>query len=315
MKSTKKSMLITTILMVVLLIVALSTATFAWYTAQSNATVTETTVTSATSSSASLVIDATAATSNTAKQSEVTITMNQAISPAMYNSASAPVVGTTTYTDFVGAFISYTIDNGGKYVDVPKTTTVATINQTVGTTTTTTGDFYVTNVGGVNSNITATVTINPNYYAVKTVATNADVSGLYTKNETTGAYDVAIGNAVDDTTYYELKANNFLRVAMFVDGKYAATWATSEQTDVKYAEIALTGDTAPKAGDTPASHSSYTATASGSSPVSAIASNIAPMGSIKVQLVAWFEGDSHTNAYAGTGALFTVVFNGESVVA
>ncbi len=310
-KTMKKSMLVTTVLMVLLLIVALSTATFAWYTAQSNATVTETTVTSANSSSASLVIDATAATSNTASQSSVDITMTQAIEPAMYNAGEAPTVGTTTYDDFKAAFITYTVDNGGKYTAAPTTTNVAAITQTVGSTTTSTGDFYVTNVGGVNSKITATVKIDSNYYAAKTVTAGASVANLYTKNATTGAYEDATGTAVDGTTYYELKANDFLRVAMFVDGKYVATWASAGQTAVKISDIALTGDTAPKAGDTPSEHTSYTATVSGSS--ADVAASVAPMGNIRVELLAWFEGDSHTNAYAGTGALFTVTFNGASV--
>ena len=54
MKSMKKSMFITTILMVVLLIVALSTATFAWYTSNSQVTVSATTVNTASSSAANI---------------------------------------------------------------------------------------------------------------------------------------------------------------------------------------------------------------------------------------------------------------------
>lgn len=303
MKTMKKSMVVTTVLMVLLLIVALSTATFAWYTAQSNANVTETTVTSAQSTSASLVIDATAATSNTANQSSIDITMNQAINPAMYNATAAPVAGTTTYEDFKGDFVTYTVDNGGKYASVPATTTVATIASTTGSTSTTTGDFYVTNVGGVATAVSATVTINPDYYVVKTMADGADVTGLYT--ETDGTYTAATGTATTGTVYYEKKANNFLRVAMFIDGKYVDTWALTGQTAVKYADLLTTP---PTVGTAQATHSEYTAKASEASVT--VVSSLASMTSAKVQLVAWFEGDSHTNAYAGTGALFTVVFSG-----
>lgn len=55
-KTMKKSMFFTTILMVVLLIVALSTATFAWFSANNTVTATQTTMTAATSTSASIEI-------------------------------------------------------------------------------------------------------------------------------------------------------------------------------------------------------------------------------------------------------------------
>ncbi len=305
----KKSMVVTTIVMVLLLVVALSTATFAWYTAQSNATVTETLVTSANSTSASLVIDTAKATSSTANQSSVDITMNQAINPAMYNSATAPVVGTTTYADFKAAFITYTVDNAGNYASAPTTTQVAAITDVKGSGSSAVeqDSFYVTNVGGVASGISAAVTINPNYYAEKAVNAGESVEGLYTKNG--DAYEATQTGATAEagTTYYELKANPFLRVAMFIDGKYVGTWASSEQAAVQYANITI-GAGGPAAGDTPAAHSNYTATASGTA--ENVVSSVAPMGGVQVQLVAWFEGDSHTNAYAGTGALFTVMFSG-----
>lgn len=56
MKTMKKSMFITTIMMVVLLVVALSTATFAWYTSTNNASSTETKLSSATSSDANIAL-------------------------------------------------------------------------------------------------------------------------------------------------------------------------------------------------------------------------------------------------------------------
>lgn len=56
MKNAKKSMFITTILMVAVLIVAVSTATFAWYTSASTLEAAETTISSAASSSANIAI-------------------------------------------------------------------------------------------------------------------------------------------------------------------------------------------------------------------------------------------------------------------
>lgn len=306
MKSMKKSMVVTTVLMVLLLIVALSTATFAWYTAQSNATVTQTTVTSAKSSSASLVIDATAATSSVAKQSTVDITMTSEIMPAMLNSASAPTAGTTALSDF--KFVTYTLDNGGKYASAPSEATVATITKVVGSSEVTGKYFYVTNVGGVETDVNATVTIDANYYAEVTVAENATLSDHYILNAD-NEYEKATGTAVAGTTYYQLKSNEFLRVAMFVDDVYQGTWALSDNSTVMYAEIATDGADQPAVGDEPADHSSFSATASGSSLT--VATALGSMKNIKVTLVAWFEGDQHTNMYAGTGALFTVVFGGE----
>lgn len=56
MKTMRKSMFISTVLMVVLLIVALSTATFAWFSANNTVIATQTTMTAATSTDANITI-------------------------------------------------------------------------------------------------------------------------------------------------------------------------------------------------------------------------------------------------------------------
>lgn len=56
MKKMKKSMFITTLMMVVLLVVALSTSTFAWFSANDTVSATQTTMTAATSSAANIAI-------------------------------------------------------------------------------------------------------------------------------------------------------------------------------------------------------------------------------------------------------------------
>ena len=319
MKTMKKSMFITTIMMVVLLVVALSTATFAWYTAQSNTTVTDTTVTSATSDTASLVIDTAAATSNTANNTTVTIEMNERIAPMIYGKGAAPAAGTTTYTDFIASFYTFNVTaNGQQYATKPVTTNPATIQKTTNAaeapTTTTSGDFYITNIGGAAAKVNATITINPDYYEKVTIATDASVKGYYTKSangnyEPCGETDVAVAG----TEYYAKKANNFLRVAMFVDGKYVETWAlNSDNASVKYYDYATDASEINKTEGTLDNlkvHSSYTAKTGNV----VIKDNLASMGAIRVQLVAWFEGDSHTNAYAGTGALFSIKFGADNV--
>lgn len=130
-----------------------------------------------------------------------------------------------------------------------------------------------------------------------------------------GAYTACTTDAVavDGTKYYAKKANSFLRVAMFVDGKYVETWALdSTNSSVKYydyatdaAKINATEGTL----DNLKTHSSYTAKTGNV----IIKDSLASMGAIRVQLVAWFEGDSHTNAYAGTGSLFEIKFGAENI--
>lgn len=69
MKHTKKSMFISTILMVVLLVAALSTATYAWFSSNNTVTATQTTMTAATTSDANIGIgwsEASAKSGNTA---------------------------------------------------------------------------------------------------------------------------------------------------------------------------------------------------------------------------------------------------------
>ncbi len=56
MKNTKRSMLITTVLMVVVLVVAISTSTFAWYTAAGTGAATSASITSAESSAANITV-------------------------------------------------------------------------------------------------------------------------------------------------------------------------------------------------------------------------------------------------------------------
>ena len=56
MKRTRKSLFISTVLMVVLLVVAISTATFAWYSAQSTATAQNAKLTTAATTDANIAL-------------------------------------------------------------------------------------------------------------------------------------------------------------------------------------------------------------------------------------------------------------------
>lgn len=98
MKSTKKSLFITTIAMVVLMVVALSTATFAWYTSSSTVSATSTQISTATTSSANIAIGWEAQ----AKQTSVSFEPATDLLPMVPTAAFE--VGTTTFADAKAMF-------------------------------------------------------------------------------------------------------------------------------------------------------------------------------------------------------------------
>ncbi len=85
MKNAKKSMFITTILMVAVLIVAVSTATFAWYTASNNGSATTAVVTSASASDANIAVGWT----SDATTTQVVFNGSQTVSPMVPNAELA----------------------------------------------------------------------------------------------------------------------------------------------------------------------------------------------------------------------------------
>ena len=112
----KKSMFITTLAMVVVLVVALSTATFAWYTAQSTLTSTETSVYTATSTSASIALSSVSSNVTTVSNTSIDITMGannveNGINPMI------PAAALTTYTaaTTTGAFKTASINADGTF--------------------------------------------------------------------------------------------------------------------------------------------------------------------------------------------------------
>ncbi len=94
MKSTKKSLFITTIAMVVLMVVALSTATFAWYTSSTTATATSAALQAAQSSDANIAVGWTNDATTT------TIVFNDAaqeVAPMVPNAALAEDAASITF--------------------------------------------------------------------------------------------------------------------------------------------------------------------------------------------------------------------------
>lgn len=313
MKSMKKSMVITTVLMVLLLIVALSTATFAWYSAQNNASVTRTTVSSASSNSASLVVDTVKVTDKDATQSTVSLTMTANVKPMMLNLTAETDLANITYADFITKFKTYTVDNAANYSSLPEAATPGVITTVDGSTTATQNNFWVTNVGGVNADITANVEIIAEEYikAENLTADSSSVVGLYVYNTTNKAYELTTDTTAQTGTDYFTKStyNGNLRVALFAgngtDNKLVGIWGGTTSFynfPVDNEGLAV--------GATPASHTGLTTNVKTSA--QAIGSKVEPMAGVNIQIVAWFEGDKQHNGDAGTNAYFTVKFDAKA---
>lgn len=109
MKSTKKSLFITTIAMVVLMVVALSTATFAWYTASGTTKAENAVLKTAQSSSANIAIGW----DKTSEAISVTFADNSATAPLAPMAPKALITTETTPTSI--AFTTQTLDNEGNF--------------------------------------------------------------------------------------------------------------------------------------------------------------------------------------------------------
>ncbi|MBO5305044.1 MAG: hypothetical protein J6A99_05165 [Clostridia bacterium] len=191
MKNTKRSMIITTVLMVVVLVVAISTSTFAWYTAASNGTASEAHLVAANSSSANIALGWTATSTATSITFDAT---EKQINPAA--PAVAGVIGETAFADY--KLYTSTLSASNKFNGNGTETEAWTVKENGGDAT----SFYVIN-NNQNAGTTVTMTIN---YA-------ADVA------------DDPATDDVDETVTYS--NNNKLVVAVFVDGKYAGIFCNT----------------------------------------------------------------------------------------
>lgn len=109
MKNAKKSMFITTILMVAVLIVAVSTATFAWYTSSTQVTASEAVVSSASSSSADISIGWTDA----AKDTTIALAGGPAVQPMVPTATIAEDAETIAFnTAPMNTLNQFTADGG-----------------------------------------------------------------------------------------------------------------------------------------------------------------------------------------------------------
>lgn len=322
MKTMKKSMFITTIMMVVLLVVALSTATFAWYTAQSNVAVTETTVTSATSSAASIAIDSTGGATST--NTSIAITMNKEIAPMV---PFAAPTNATTYANFTTTtaanetgFYTAPINAAGNFTANGSAIAPAVIATAKGTAQ---NYFYVINTNGTNdAEVKVSVKIDTNGYTVLTQKPNDWVANKTTKyyTRTKGVGDAAdtYARITDQTTEFAYAEGNDysnfyvkndviaskLRVAVFAGetdaatSTYIATWSLDGGANTHYGKIEDT-----KTGtltDVFESKSSDTKVA---------LATISPLANRVVTVVAWFDGVDLDVNDSAMPAVFTINFD------
>ncbi|MCM1306742.1 MAG: hypothetical protein NC037_00905 [Bacteroides sp.] len=305
-KTMKKSMVITTVVMVILLIAALSTATFAWYTAQSNVEITKTWITSASASSANLVLDNKPTTNADANNTSLSLTMDGDIQPMQYNASAAPTTS-TTYTEFLNNFVTYTVATSGTNTTYATAPAKGTPSQITGITggTGTENYMYISNIGGSAAKIEATITIGSYYKPVATPDV-ADIATYYEKDGS--AFALTEDTALDASkTYYEAVTNNLLRVAIFAkvgdaaNLTYVGTWGNGT-INVSNITIGTAAVGEVEADPT----ASITALANTNAEIIA---SLGSKQSAQIMVVSWFEGANLDNVLANGGADFSISFS------
>lgn len=274
----KKSMLFSTVLMVVLLVVAISTATFAWYTSNTQVNVTDTVINSAESADASIEFVWKNSNSVVYRGTSIAFSSGDAIKPMV--PTKNPVADDTSMS-FVGATVStdgetFTAASSGETPWSQNYTSVADADASPDPVT----DPY---------NIPEGVTVNELFIA---------------NSATTGA-----GADLKITATITGDLANALRIAVFFQDstgtlKYKGTLANSADatnhagTDGSWSADALVADEISSDG--------YTATAA---TTGFTIGNIAPNGEGQLKIFAWYDGSLLGNAQAGKAANFTLQVN------
>lgn len=309
MKHMKKSMFITTLAMVVVLVVALSTATFAWYTANTTVQATTTAAQSASSDSAAIAIETSEITANSTGTS-VTMTLTDAIAPMILTTD----ISLPANSEVAPAFTTAPVNNTNQFTTAGTSGTPATIgtvqdNNDVAANTTLHG-FYVGNTNkDTDPEVKVTVTINSAGYIVSTPS--ADYFNAHKTDFYTTADHITFTACTNEsefnggTTYYQSNANiaKYLRVAVYSAGKYIGTWALTN-TAVSYGTI-TSGTTGTVADN--ANINSFTAIDSGTASTNRIA--LTGVDSELITLYAWFDGCLLTATESNAYCSFNITFD------
>ena len=223
MKSTKKSLFITTIAMVVLMVVALSTATFAWYTSTGTGSASQANLVAAESNAANVAVgwDANATTTS--------------ITFAADAAEVAPMAPKATPTaDMLYAALELetaTLDALGQFNNNGQTATPWTVSDGESAT-----SFYVIN-HNMNAGVTVNMTINylgekeNNDKLVVAVFVEGKLAGIFTQlSEYKAGAIVGGAKAADLAATSELKVSN---IAIVLDAAPSATEGTAKNIQIK----------------------------------------------------------------------------------
>lgn len=292
----KKSFILS-LVMVVILIASLATATYAWYTTQTVVTVSSTTVYTA-QTGATLVISDTFVSDPTWSVNEVTLTMGgydaaHGINPMVINSGSG-LSTATTYENF--AFLTTTLNNAkkanaaGEAGSPAKLTAVTDGVGDPGTV------IYVANPGKAD----ATYYVKVTFAANSSTTNNGLRVAVFKTASITAAYvDDEQDDAIDDATLVGIWAPSGKQVG------YMNAIAAGTQFDTTSG--LFTGESVMT-----------TTNASGiifnSGSFSTNAQTLAAYDNTNITnnvytVVAWYEGGDVTNQYAGLASSFTIEFN------
>ena len=226
----KKSLLLS-IVMTLVLVVAMSTATFAWYVAQSNVSASSTTVKAGSSTASSLAIDAVGVTDATATNTSVALTLSETVLPA---APLAAIEKNKPMPTLYGA----PKNNANQFTDDGDAVVPAAITAVDGDTDSANDFFYVSNTHDQNSvNVQAKITFEGSTADNVVVAILVEgqygdpaeatmlVKGVFSK---TGSYDAGeivegatavLDDATADSTYVDLgtiAANGSMKVSVLV---------------------------------------------------------------------------------------------------
>ena len=266
---TKKSMFITTILMVAVLIVAVSTATFAWYTATGATTASEAKITSAQSSEANISIGWEA----NAKTPSITF-VNGADGLKPMAPKTALEKGVTTFDAFKANLYSSTLDLDGKFNSTPSTAETPWLSNGTGATD---NKFYI-----INNNVNSAENI-------KMTMTQA----AYNDNAETTDVDESINN------------NSKVVVAVFVEGYLAGVFAPGGS----FVYGTITQGDAYEDLDDEVNVNGNDDLIVDEIVIELDAATSATAGTAKfIQVVAWLDGEDLTQTYAGYEANFSFNF-------
>lgn len=275
MKSTKKSLFITTIAMVVLMVVALSTATFAWYTASGTTKAENAVLKTATSSDANIAISW----ANTESQAtSITFADNSGTVKLAPMAPTALITTATTPTSI--KFSTQTLDNEGKFNGAGED---ASPWRTTENDTAARQDFYV-----INNNLNAGTTVSMKL-VFPTLTVEADIAE-------------------------QTQMKNGLKIVVFVNDAAYAIFGAGGSYKYGAITKGAAGDSLTAADGTLENEVKVTAL-DGTVTFNLAASNTTDDKDVaKITAMAWFDGVWLTQEDAGKGLGFSFNFVGGTLV-